>query len=131
MKDKTLLKVSGIVAMVCGGLCCLTIIGAIIGIPLLIGGSRMIDFSKMEDSQLEKYKTHLLVWSIIFLIFALPAGILGIIYYVGMYFDINDLVKDNYINELEKLKKLYDEKAITKEEYDKLKKEILDKKIQN
>jgi len=130
MKDKTLLKVSGIVAMVCGGLWCLSIIGAIIGIPLLIGGSRMIDFSKMSDSELEKYKTHLLVWSIIFLIFATIAGILSIIYYVGVNFDIN--VKwTGYIDELEKLKKLYDEKAITKEEYDKLKKEILDKKVNN
>ena len=129
MKDKTLLKVSGIVAMVCGGLYCLTIIGALIGIPLLIGGSRMIDFSKMSDSELEKYKTHLLVWSIIFIIFALPAGILSIIYYVAVYFDIN-LSGNNYLDELEKLKKLYDEKAITKEEYDKLKKEILDKQMQ-
>lgn len=129
MKDKTLLKVSGIVAMVCGGLYCLTIIGALIGIPLLIGGSRMIDFSKMSDSELEKYKTHLLVWSIIFIIFALPAGILSIIYYVAVYFDIN-LSGNNYLDELEKLKKLYDEKAITKEEYDKLKKEVLDKQMQ-
>ncbi len=130
MKDKTLLKVSGIVAMVCGGLWCLSIIGAIIGIPLLIGGSRMIDFSKMSDSELEKYKTHLLVWSIIFLIFATIAGILSIIYYVGVNFDIN-VKGTGYIDELEKLKKLYDEKAITKEEYDKLKKEILDKKVNN
>ena len=130
MKDKTLLKVSGIVAMVCGGLWCLSIIGAIIGIPLLIGGSRMIDFSKMSDSELEKYKTHLLVWSIIFLIFATIAGILSIIYYVGVNFDIN-VNGTGYIVELEKLKKLYDEKAITKEEYDKLKKEILDKKVNN
>jgi len=125
MKDKVLLKVAGILAMICGGIYCLTIIGIIIGIPLLIGGSRMIDFSKMEDTELEKYKTHLLVWGIVFLIFATLAGLLVIIYYVASYFEFGTNNKMNYLDELEKLKKLYDEKVITEEEFETKKSEIL------
>lgn len=129
MKDKTIVKVAGIVAMVYGGLWCLTIIGALIGIPLLVGGSRMIDFSKMEDEKLEGYKTHYLVWSIIFLVFATIAGVLALVYYVGAYLD-NKSSKISYIEEIESLKKLYDERAITKEEFETRKKEILEKESQ-
>lgn len=125
MQNKILLKVSGIIAMVFGGLYCLTIIGALIGIPLLIGGSRMIDFSKMEDEELKKYDTHLLVWSVIFLIFTIVAGILSLIYYLGMYFEISYKNKSDYLDEIERLKKLYDDKAITKAEFEERKKEIL------
>ena len=130
MKDRTIVKVAGILAMVFGGLWCLTIIGALIGIPLLIGGSRMIDFSKMDDEELEKYKTHYLVWSIIFLVFATVAGILALVYYLGMYLDENKSSNLSYIEEIEALKKLYDEKAITKEEYETRKKEILERESQ-
>lgn len=126
MKDKILLKIAGILAMIVGGICCLTIIGIIIGIPLLIGGSRMIDFSKMEDDKLENYKTHLLVWGIIFLIFVPISGVLVLIYYVAVYFEFNGN-KMSYLDEIEKLKKLYDNGAITKEEYEKKKSEILSK----
>jgi len=124
MKDKVLLKVAGIFAMICGGIYCLTIIGIIIGIPLLIGGSRMIDFSKMEDQKLENYKTQLLVWGIIFLIFTTISGVLVLIYYIAGYFDFNGN-KMSYLDEIEKLKKLYDDGAITEEEYEKKKNEIL------
>ena len=127
MQDRIIAKVAGIVAMVFGGLWCLTIIGALLGIPLLIGGSRMIDFSKMEDEEFEKYKTQFLIWSVFFLFFAPIAGILALIYYASLYFDVSRKPNMNYIDEIEALKKLYDEKAITKEEFETRKKEILEK----
>ena len=39
--DKSLLKISGIIAIVFGVLACLTLVGAIVGVPLIIGGAKM------------------------------------------------------------------------------------------
>ncbi len=125
MTDKALLKAAGIIAIVFGIICCLTIIGLLWGIPLIIGGYKFNEYSMLEDEEVLNHKSGILGWSIFFIFFSFISGILGLIYYFGL----NNIKPEKgdltYIEELERLKKLLDEKAITKAEYDKKKKEIL------
>lgn len=124
MTDKSLLKAAGIIGIVLGILSCFTIIGIIWGIPMIIGGYTFYNYSDMEESEIINNKSTILGWSIFFIIFSLISGILGLVY----YFSLNKYEKQtqtSYLDELERLKKLYDEKAITKAEYEKKKKEIL------
>lgn len=125
MTDKALLKAAGIIAIVLGIISCLTIVGLLWGIPLIIGGYKFNEYSSLDDSQILNHKSAILGWSIFFIFFSFVSAILGLIYYFGLN---NIEVKEehlSYLDELERLKKLYDEKAITKAEYDKKKKEIL------
>lgn len=132
--DKVILKVAGIFSLVIGIICCLTIIGAIIGIPLIVGGTKFMNFSNMTDEKLNFEKSSILGWSIFFLIFTFVSGVLGLIYYFSLtetYDNITESLKpkkDNikYLEELEKLKELYDKEVLTKEEYEAKKKQILD-----
>ena len=128
MKDKSLLKAAGIIGIVFGVLSCLTVIGLIWGIPMIIGGFKLNGYSDLSDEEIINYKNSILGWSIFFVIFSLIAGILGLIYYFGLTGDIKfgDNSSD-HMDELEKLKKLYDDGVITKEEYESKKKKILDK----
>ena len=45
--DKSLLKISGIIAIVFGILACLTLVGAIVGVPLIIGGAKMKEYAEV------------------------------------------------------------------------------------
>lgn len=133
MRDKTLLNVGGIIAIVIGILTCLTIVGAVIGIPAIIGGIKFRDLSTMNDNEIDNNKDTVLVWSIVFIFVCTVSGVLGIIYYIGMenpnLFSSTTPKKesnDKY-DELEKLNKLYKEKVLTKEEFEKEKERILSK----
>ncbi|UKI57191.1 MAG: DUF5362 family protein [Clostridium sp.] len=144
--DKSLLKISGIIAIVVGVLACLTLVGAIVGVPLIIGGAKIKEYSDYTDEQIIVIKDKILIWAIVFLFFCQLSGILLLIFYIdsiGKYekgLGINTYTNDmNYNNntnnmnatnnakyeELEKVKKLYDEKILTKEEYEKEKSRIL------
>lgn len=144
--DKSLLKISGIIAIVVGVLACLTLIGAIVGVPLIIGGAKIKEYSDYTDEQIIVIKDKILIWAIVFLFFCQLSGILLLIFYIdsigkyekglGINTNTNDMNYNNNTNnmnatnnakyeELEKVKKLYDEKILTKEEYEKEKSRIL------
>lgn len=144
--DKSLLKISGIIAIVVGVLACLTLIGAIVGVPLIIGGAKIKEYSDYTDEQIIVIKDKILIWAIVFLFFCQLSGILLLIFYIdsignyekglGINTNTNDMNYNNHTNnmnatnnakyeELEKVKKLYDEKILTKEEYEKEKSRIL------
>ncbi len=133
--DKSLLKVSGIISIVVGVIYCLSIIGAIIGIPLIIGGIKIKDYASYSDIQIYESKDTILIWTIVFLLFNQISGILLLIFYIdniGKTTTNNNNTNTNNTNsdkyeELEKIKKLYDEKILTKEEYENEKSRILDK----
>ena len=132
--DKIILKVAGIFALIIGIICCLTIIGSIVGIPLIIGGSKFMNYYNMTDEKLLSVKSSILGWSIFFLIIIFPVGIIGLIYYFSLtetFDNITDSFKNKkydtkYLDELERLKELYDKEILTKEEYEAKKKQILD-----
>lgn len=141
--DKTLLKVSGIVSIVVGVICCITIVGAIVGIPMIIGGLKFKDYSLLSDSELLMHKDAIIIWTIVFMFINQISGVLSLIFIlINNLFNTNNSNQNytnmNYTNtnnmnyqnndkyeQLEKLKKLYDEKALNKEEYEKEKDKIL------
>lgn len=141
--DKSLLKISGIIAIVLGVLECLTLIGAIVGVPVIIGGAKMKEYADYTDEQIIANKDKILVWTIVFLFFCQISGILLLIFYIdsigkyekgitGNNMDYQSNMNNNMntnsnlkYEELEKVKKLYDEKILTKEEYEKEKERIL------
>lgn len=137
--DKSLLKISGIIAIVFGILACLTLVGAIVGVPLIIGGAKMKEYADYTDEQIVANKDKILIWIIVFLFFCQISGILLLIFYIdsigkyekgitgdNMNYQSNMNTNNNAkYEELEKVKKLYDEKILTKEEYEKEKERIL------
>lgn len=137
--DKSLLKISGIIAIVFGILACLTLVGAIVGVPLIIGGVKMKEYTDYTDEQIVANKDKILIWTIVFLFFCQISGILLLIFYIdsigkyekgitgdNMNYQSNMNTNNNAkYEELEKVKKLYDEKILTKEEYEKEKERIL------
>ena len=134
--DKSLLKISGIIAIVVGILYCITIVGAIVGIPLIIGGNKIKSYADCTDEQVIDAKDSILVWTIVFLLCNQLSGILLLIFYIDCI-DKNrgksttnttkNVNTDDKYEELEKLKKLYDEKVLTKEEFENEKNRILNK----
>lgn len=130
--NKSLLKISGIISIVLGIICCLTIFGAIIGVPLIIGGNKIKDMTNLSDQELLQQKDTILIWIVVFLVFNQISGILLLIFYIDMDGSISSSFKgnnnnDNKYDELEKLKKLYDDKVLTKEEFETEKEKILNK----
>lgn len=137
--DKSLLKISGIIAIVFGILACLTLVGAIVGVSLIIGGAKMKEYADYTDEQIVANKDKILIWTIVFLFFCQISGILLLIFYINsigkyekgitgdnMNYQSNMNTNNNAkYEELEKVKKLYDEKILTKEEYEKEKERIL------
>ena len=113
--DKSLLKISGIISIVIGILCCLTIFGAIVGIPLIIGGVKFKDYSSLSDEELMTHKDAIIIWTIVFLFINQISGILGLVFVVtNNLFNASQCNETNYTNidnnkyeSLEKLKKLY------------------------
>lgn len=130
MKDKSLLNVAGIISLIFGILSCFTIIGALAGIPMIIGGNKFRRFSQMTDVDIYKEKDSLLVWSIVLCFLCTLSGALGLVYYFGMdnsfNFDFGSKNSTKY-SDLEKLNSLYQNKVITKEEFEKEKSRILNK----
>ena len=141
--DKSLLKISGIIAIVLGVLECLTLVGAIVGVPVIIGGAKMKEYADYTDEQIIANKDKILVWTIVFLFFCQISGILLLIFYIDSIGKYEKGITGNNMNyqsnmnnnikttsnlkyeELEKVKKLYDEKSLTEEEYEKEKERIL------
>ena len=119
-----------------GILYCITIVGAIVGIPLIIGGNKIKSYADCTDEQVIDAKDSILVWTIVFLLFNQLSGILLLIFYIDCI-DKNrgksttnttkNVNTDDKYEELEKLKKLYDEKVLTKEEFENEKNRILNK----
>ena len=130
--NKNLLKIAGIISLVLGIICCLTIVGAIVGVPLIIGGNKIKDMANLSDKELMTQKDTILIWMVVFLVFNQISGILLLIFYIDMDGSISKSFNgsknnDDKYDELEKLKKLYDDKVLTKEEFETEKEKILNK----
>lgn len=127
MKDKSLLKVAGIIALVSGILECCTIFGAIVGIPSIIGGNKLRSLAEMPENQIKSQKDTLLAWGVVMILLCTISGVLSLIYYYGLESENqnqSNKSNDKYA-ELEKLNNLYKEHALTKEEFEKEKERIL------
>ena len=131
--DKSLLNVAGLIAFILGIVCCLTIIGAIVGVPMIIGGNKLREMSNYSDQDLIAKKDTLLVWTIVLLFLCTISGILALIFYIqlenpnGLGFGNSNKNDSSKYNDLEQINKLYKDKVLSKEEYEKEKERILNK----
>ena len=127
--NKTLLNIAGIISLIFGIICTITIIGAIVGIPMIIGGNKLRELSNMDDSEIYKNKDTLIIWMVVFLFINQISAVLILIYYIMLETSMtSNNTKENTMDkydELEKLNNLYKEKVLTKEEYEKEKERIL------
>lgn len=123
--DKVVLKIAGVLSIVIGILCCITIFGVIVGIPLIIGGSKINKISLLEDYQINEQRDSILIWGIVFIFLNFISGVLCIVYYISLIQDKTEKPKTDKYSRLEQLKKLYDDKVLTKEEYENEKQKIL------
>lgn len=127
--NKTLLNIAGIISIIFGIICTITIFGAIVGIPMIIGGNKLRELSNMDDSEIYKNKDTLIIWMVVFLFINQISAVLILIYYIMLETSMtSDNTKGNTMDkydELEKLNNLYKEKVLTKEEFEKEKERIL------
>ena len=129
--DKSLLNVAGLIAFVFGIICCCTIIGAIVGVPMIIGGNKLREYSNMSDEELRKNKDNFLVWTIVLLIICTIAGVIALIVYIQLEnpsilnSGFSSRNNERRYNDLEKLNQLYKDKVLSKEEFEKEKERIL------
>lgn len=127
--NKTLLNIAGIISLIFGIICTITIIGAIVGVPMIIGGNKLRELSNMDDSEIYKNKDTLIIWMVVFLFINQISAVLVLIYYIMLESSMtSDNTKENTMDkydELEKLNNLYKEKVLTKEEFEKEKERIL------
>lgn len=125
-EDKTLLKIAGTISIVIGVFYCITIIGLIVGIPLIIGGDKLREISQSNGPDTKQNIETILIWTIIFFFINQLSFVFLLVYYLKSsgykYYENN---KSDKYDKLEKLKKLYDSKVLTKEEYEKEKERIL------
>lgn len=123
--DKMVLKISGLIAIIVGIGWSFTIIGLIVGIPLILGGSTVMNYATMTDKEIIANRSSLLGWSIFFLFFTVIAGVLGLMYY--LFSDGKNYFRNfDYTDELIKLDELRKNGIITDKEYEAKKKKILD-----
>lgn len=81
MKNKNyiFLKISGVLGVVFGIIYCITIVGIIVGVPLIIGATKFFSLAKQTDEELQNQKDTVLVWGIVFTIIIFPLGALALI----------------------------------------------------
>ncbi len=84
-----------IISLILGILFCITVVGAIFGVPLLIAASKFNVARKMSDEELVKNRSNLFGWGI-FLAIVLSPTIIGLIVLLILVIMVN-----NYINNLE------------------------------
>lgn len=131
--EKSLLNISGIIAFIVGILACITIVGAIVGVPLIIGGNKLRDLAMASDEEVFREKDTILIWTIVFMYLCQISGVLSLIFYILMLNKYNESItggsnfKPSGYQELEELKKIYDDGIITKKEYEERKAKILER----
>ena len=92
---KVYFNVVRIVSLIFGILFCITIIGAILGIPMIIASNKFKDAYNMSDEELVKNRSSILGWGI-FLAIVFSPSIIGLI--VLLMFT---MMVDNYIKNIE------------------------------
>lgn len=78
-KNYAFLLISGILGIITGILYCLTIFGAIVGIPLIIGASKYLAWAKVSNEELAVEKDNLMLWGVVFTVLMFPAGAIALI----------------------------------------------------
>lgn len=86
--NRNLLRTIGILNIVFGIIFAFTIIGSIIGIPLIVSGALYLEYASLSDNELITKRNSIKVWSIIFIFINIASAILS-------FLSLNDM--DKYI----------------------------------
>lgn len=84
-----------IIYLIVGIFCCLSIVGAIIGIPFILGAMKFKEVKDMPMTQILPMKNSLFTWGVLFGIFTLPVGALTIIFAVKANSFLEAVVSNN------------------------------------
>lgn len=152
----TLFKITGILAIIFGSLCCLgflAIFPLLIGIPLIIGGIQYLKYADYTNEQIAASSSPIIVWTVVFFMAGVLLGILSLLAYLSVTnstiarnvnpnnYDYNNSTEvtgeirpddtnksdDDKISKLERLNKLKEQGLISEEEYNNLKNDLLKK----
>lgn len=95
MKDtvKTYFNVVRIISLIFGILFCITIVGAILGIPMIIASNKFKDAYNMTDDELVKNRSSILGWGI-FLAIVFSPSIFGLIILLILAMMVDDYIKN-------------------------------------
>lgn len=151
-KSSRLFRIAGTLAIILGSIYCMgfmLIFPVLIGICLIFGGIKFMDYADLNSQELEKHTTSMIVWIIVFFILGcIITGIIALIAYLdskenmvynnnvsdAKIIDITQNIENNglkkseqVIEKLERISKLYKEGLLTEEEYTNLKNELLKK----
>ena len=83
-RNYAVLTIVGVMGYIFGILACITIVGLIIGIPMIMGAKKYMDWSKISDEELLNEKPSMLGWTIFFCIFTFPFGLVALIPYFNL-----------------------------------------------
>lgn len=141
-----------IVNLILGIIFTITLVGAIFGIPMIIGANKFKNAQNASNQELKEMRTSLFAWGIFFGIIWIGTILVGVLIIV-MAILVNNYIEklsqedeandktivDNFKEtfgikngvektkeKLEKLKKMLDEGTINEEEYEEMRKKVLD-----
>lgn len=110
-KNYAFLLIGGILGMIEGIVACITIVGAIVGIPLIIGATKYLAWAKVSDEDLFAEKDTLLIWGIVYTILMFPIGAITL---------IPPLTMDKTFSSTQNNSSTYEQKNATSEKKSKL-----------
>lgn len=139
-KNSTFYLISGIIGIIFGVILCITLFGIVLGIPLIIGATKYLSWSKMSDEQVLASRDAIVIWGIVYAIFLFPLGLVALVPVFNLEGQLqkaispssnptdasqNTTVANDMDAKMEKIKKLHDmkEKGIIDEEDFKLAKD--------
>ena len=149
-KGSTFFKVSGVLAIISGAIYCLgfvVIFPLIIGVPLIIGGVQFSKYAEFTDEQIKENSGAIITWIVVFFFGGILTGVLALVGYLmvvnsqtenkpqnnsrvevsGTTLEDETKGETDDIGKIERLNKLKEQGLITLEEYETLKKQILNK----
>lgn len=131
-RNSTMFNIVAVISIVLGIICCLTIFGAVAGVPLIIGGTKYNKFGKLTDEACLAQKDSITVWAVVIAIFSFPIGLLALIPFFNLQGDLSNaahnVTKSNMDKKEEQIKKLIEMREnglITEEELAAAKMKIL------
>lgn len=135
-KNETVFSILGVLGMIAGILFCITIVGAIIGIPIIIGANRYSKWAKQSDEQVFEERSDVSLWGVVYAIFIFPIGLIALIPVFNLKGQITNAIegtkpeKDEMDEKIEKIKKLHEMKEkgiIDEEDFKTAKQKLLEK----
>lgn len=137
-RNSTLFTVLGIFGMIFGVIASITIVGLIIGIPLIIGSKKFLDYAKLTDEEvLSLDRQNLTIWLIVFCVLMFPVGLIALIILFNLEGQLSakvnstlnsnseSSVMDEKINKIKELYEMKEQGIITEEDFQNAKNKIL------